>query len=140
MSGPNSAVVRYFGTVRNFAPEHWDEVLVVNLSAPYHSIRLALPGMNEKHWRRVINMASIYGLIATVDRVDHVTTKTALIGLTRVRRWKSRGPASPAMPSAPARRDTRRRLAPAAGCNVTTPRLRKRNRISWRGASRLAVS
>jgi 3-hydroxybutyrate dehydrogenase len=57
----------------------------VNLSAPFHSIRLALPGMNEKHWRRVINMASIYGLIVTVDRVDHVTTKTALIGLTRVR-------------------------------------------------------
>ena len=48
-------------------------------------MRLALPGMNEKHWRRVINMASIYGLLATVDRVDHVTTKAALIGLTRVR-------------------------------------------------------
>ena len=79
----NNAVVRYFGAVENFAPEHWDEALAVNLSAPFHTIRLALPGMKEKGWGRIINMASIYGLFATVDRVDYITTKTALIGLTR---------------------------------------------------------
>jgi 3-hydroxybutyrate dehydrogenase len=62
----NNAVVRYFGAVENFAPEHWDEALAVNLSAPFHTIRLALPGM-----------------FATVNRIDYITTKTALIGLTR---------------------------------------------------------
>jgi 3-hydroxybutyrate dehydrogenase len=79
----NNAVVRSFGAVENFAPDHWDEALAVNLSAPFHAIRLALPGMREKNWGRIINMASIYGMFATVNRIDYITTKTALIGLTR---------------------------------------------------------
>jgi 3-hydroxybutyrate dehydrogenase len=79
----NNAVVRYFGAVENFAPEHWEEALAVNLSAPFHAIRLALPGMKQANWGRIINMASIYGLFATVNRIDYITTKTALIGLTR---------------------------------------------------------
>jgi 3-hydroxybutyrate dehydrogenase len=79
----NNAVVRYFGAVENFAPEDWDEALAVNLSAPFHTIRLALPGMRAANWGRIINMASIYGMFATVNRIDYITTKTALIGLTR---------------------------------------------------------
>jgi 3-hydroxybutyrate dehydrogenase len=79
----NNAVVRYFGAVENFAPEHWDEALAVNLSAPFHTIRLCLPAMKARNWGRIINMASIYGLFATVNRIDYITTKTALIGLTR---------------------------------------------------------
>ncbi|MFL5281299.1 MAG: SDR family NAD(P)-dependent oxidoreductase [Rhodopila sp.] len=79
----NNAVVRYFGAVENFAPEDWDEALAVNLSAPFHTIRLALPGMKAANWGRIINMASIYGMFATVNRIDYITTKTALIGLTR---------------------------------------------------------
>ena len=79
----NNAVVRFFGAVENFAPEQWDEALAVNLSAPFHAIRLALPGMKAKGWGRIVNMASVYGSFATVDRVDYITTKTALIGLTR---------------------------------------------------------
>ncbi|WP_428535147.1 SDR family NAD(P)-dependent oxidoreductase [Rhodopila sp.] len=79
----NNAVVRSFAPVEAFAPEHWDEALAVNLSAPFHAIRLALPGMKAKGWGRIVNMASIYGLFATVNRIDYVTTKTALIGLTR---------------------------------------------------------
>jgi 3-hydroxybutyrate dehydrogenase len=79
----NNAVVRFFGAVEAFAPEHWDEALAVNLSAPFHAIRLALPGMKAKGWGRIVNMASVYGTFATVDRVDYITTKTALLGLTR---------------------------------------------------------
>jgi 3-hydroxybutyrate dehydrogenase len=79
----NNAVVRHFGAVENFAPEHWDEALAVNLSAPFHTIRLSLSGMKAKGWGRIVNMASVYGSFATVDRVDYITTKTALLGLTR---------------------------------------------------------
>ena len=79
----NNAVVRYFGAVETFAPEHWDEALAVNLSAPFHAIRLALPGMRDSNWGRIINMASIYSHFATVNRIDYITTKTALLGLTR---------------------------------------------------------
>lgn len=60
----NNAVVRQFGAVENFAPEHWDEKLAVNLSAPFHTIRLSLPGMKARGWGRIVNMASIYGYFA----------------------------------------------------------------------------
>jgi len=55
----------------------------VNLSAAFHTIRLALPEMRKKNWGRIINVASIYGLRGTANRVCYVTSKTALIGLTR---------------------------------------------------------
>lgn len=79
----NNAVVRSFGAVENFAPEAWDEAIAVNLSAPFHCIRLALPGMKAKNWGRIVNMASVYSHFATVNRIDYITTKTALLGLTR---------------------------------------------------------
>ena len=61
----------------------WDEALAVNLSAPFHLIRLALPGMKARGWGRIINMASIYSTRAVADRIDYVTTKTAILGVTR---------------------------------------------------------
>ena len=79
----NNAVVRHFSPVENFPPEKWDEALAVNLSAPFHLIRLALPGMKARGWGRIINMASIYSTRAVADRIDYVTTKTAVLGVTR---------------------------------------------------------
>src|SRR5882724_10419546 len=79
----NNAVVRHFAPVEQFAPERWDEALAVNLSAPFHLIRLALPGMKERRWGRIINMASIYSIRAVAERIDYVTTKTAILGMTR---------------------------------------------------------
>jgi 3-hydroxybutyrate dehydrogenase len=79
----NNAVVRHFSPVEHFAPERWEEALAVNLSAPFHLIRLALPAMKQRHWGRIINMASIYSTRAVADRIDYVTTKTAILGMTR---------------------------------------------------------
>ena len=79
----NNAVVRHFAPVETFAPEHWEEALAVNLSAPFHLIRLALPAMKKRGWGRIINMASIYSSRAVADRIDYVTTKTAILGMTR---------------------------------------------------------
>lgn len=79
----NNAVVRHFAPVEAFAPERWDEALAVNLSAPFHLIRLALPAMKQRGWGRIINLASIYSTRAVTDRIDYVTTKTAILGLTR---------------------------------------------------------
>jgi 3-hydroxybutyrate dehydrogenase len=79
----NNAVVRHFSPVENFPVERWDEALAVNISAVFHTIRLALPPMRERGWGRMINVASPYSFIATVNRIDYVTTKTALLGLTR---------------------------------------------------------
>ena len=79
----NNAVVRFFGATEDFDPAHWDEALAVNLSAPFHTTRLSLPGMKARGWGRIVNMASVYSFMATANRIDYVTTKTALLGLTR---------------------------------------------------------
>ena len=79
----NNAVVRHFSPVEHFPPERWDEALAINLSAPFHLIRLALPAMKKRNWGRIINMASIYSTRAAADRIDYVTTKTAIVGMTR---------------------------------------------------------
>jgi 3-hydroxybutyrate dehydrogenase len=79
----NNAVVRHFAPVEDFAPERWEEAIAVNLSALFHLIRLALPAMKNRGWGRIINMASIYSTRAVADRIDYVTTKTAILGMTR---------------------------------------------------------
>ena len=79
----NNAVIRHFAPVEDFTPEHWEEALAVNLSAPFHLIRLALPAMKQRGWGRIINMASIYSTRAVANRIDYVTTKTAIVGMTR---------------------------------------------------------
>ncbi len=79
----NNAVVRHFAPIQAFPVEAWDRAMAVNVSAAFHTIRLALPGMLARNWGRIVNMSSVYGLFATVNRVDYVTSKTALIGMTR---------------------------------------------------------
>jgi 3-hydroxybutyrate dehydrogenase len=79
----NNAVVRHTSPIERFAPDKWDESLSVNLSAAFHTVRLALPGMKSRGWGRIINVSSIYGQRGAANRVGYVTTKTALIGLTR---------------------------------------------------------
>jgi 3-hydroxybutyrate dehydrogenase len=79
----NNAVVRHFAPIVDFPPERWDAALAVNLSAAFHAIRLSLPGMRQRNYGRIFNMTSVYGLRGTVDRVDYITTKAALLGLTR---------------------------------------------------------
>ncbi|MFI4998423.1 MAG: SDR family NAD(P)-dependent oxidoreductase [Reyranellales bacterium] len=79
----NNAVVRYFAPLEKFRVEDWDRALAVNLSAAFHTTRLVLGGMRRRNFGRIVNMSSIYGQRATVNRIDYVTTKTALIGFTR---------------------------------------------------------
>ena len=79
----NNAVTRHVAPVEAMAPAAWDEDLAVNLSAAFHTIRLALPGMKDGGWGRIVNVSSIYGLVGAANRIGYVTTKTALIGLTR---------------------------------------------------------
>jgi len=79
----NNAVVRHSAPVEAFSTERWDEGIAVNLSAAFHAIRLTVPGMKARGWGRIINVSSIYGLRGAVNRVNYVTSKTALVGLTR---------------------------------------------------------
>lgn len=79
----NNAVVRHTAPIDQFPVSQWDEAIAVNLSAAFHTIRLALPSMRARRWGRIINVSSIYGWRGAANRVSYVTTKTALIGLTR---------------------------------------------------------
>jgi 3-hydroxybutyrate dehydrogenase len=79
----NNAVVRHFSPIVDFPIEHWNAALAVNISAAFHAIRLALPHMRKRNFGRIFNMTSVYGIRGTVNRVDYVTTKAALLGLTR---------------------------------------------------------
>lgn len=79
----NNAVVRHFAPIVDFPVEHWNAALAVNISAAFHAIRLALPQMRRRNFGRIFNMTSVYGMRGTVNRVDYVTTKAALLGLTR---------------------------------------------------------
>jgi 3-hydroxybutyrate dehydrogenase len=79
----NNAVTRYFAPVEEFPVEKWDIALAVNLSAAFHTIRLALPGMKKRNWGRIINMASIHATNVVPNRVDYIVTKHAIVGLSR---------------------------------------------------------
>lgn len=79
----NNAVVRHFAPIDEFPVEHWDEALAVNLSAAFHAIRLLLPAMRARNFGRIFNMSSVYGSRGIANRIDYVTTKSALLGMTR---------------------------------------------------------
>ena len=79
----NNAVVRHFSPVETFAPEHWEEALAVNLSAPFHLIRLALPAMKKRGWGRIINTASAHSLVASPFKSAYVSAKHGIAGLTK---------------------------------------------------------
>lgn len=79
----NNAVTRNFFPVQDFPPDAWEKALAVNLSAPFHAVRLVLPRMLERDWGRIVNIGSIYSFIGAKGRIDYVTAKTALLGFTR---------------------------------------------------------
>ncbi len=79
----NNAVTRGAGPVDEISDEVWDLAVAVNLSAPFHLVRRTLPGMKNRGWGRIINLASNWGLTGTRNRGDYVATKHGLVGLTR---------------------------------------------------------
>src|SRR6185437_4514404 len=79
----NNAVARHFKPIIDFPTEQWEQALSVNLSAVFYAIRALLPRMQAQNFGRIFNMTSVYGLRGTPDRVGYVTTKSALLGLTR---------------------------------------------------------
>ncbi|MFD2239309.1 SDR family oxidoreductase [Aureimonas populi] len=79
----NNAVLRHFKPVDEFRSDEWDASIAVNLSSAFHLARLAVPTMKAAGWGRIVNMASIYGVRGAENRIDYVTTKSALLGMTR---------------------------------------------------------
>ncbi|MEW4458536.1 SDR family NAD(P)-dependent oxidoreductase [Roseibium algicola] len=62
----------------------WDAIIGVNLSGVYHTMRLALPAMAERGFGRVINIASVHGLVASVNKAPYVASKFGVVGMSKV--------------------------------------------------------
>ena len=80
----NNAGVQHTARVEEFPQERWDEIIAVNLSAAFHASAAALPGMQERDYGRIINISSVHGLVASVEKAAYVSAKHGIIGLTRV--------------------------------------------------------
>lgn len=79
----NNAVIRHFAAIDDFSLRDWNDSLAVNVTAAFRATQLVIPAMRAARWGRIFNMTSVYGSRAAANRVDYVTTKTALLGLTR---------------------------------------------------------
>jgi 3-hydroxybutyrate dehydrogenase len=79
----NNAGMQHVAPVDEFPPEKWDLIVALNLSAVFHTTRLALPAMKAKGWGRVINTASAHSLVASPNKAPYVATKHGVAGFTK---------------------------------------------------------
>ena len=80
----NNAGIQHVARVENFPPERWDAIIAINMSSAFHATRLALPGMQAKNWGRIINVASVHGLVGSAEKSAYVAAKHGVVGLTKV--------------------------------------------------------
>jgi 3-hydroxybutyrate dehydrogenase len=80
----NNAGIQHTAPVEEFPLEKWDAIIAVNLSSSFHTIHHSLPHMKASRWGRIINIASVHGLVASVNKAAYVTAKHGLMGLTKV--------------------------------------------------------
>ena len=80
----NNAGIQHTAALVDMPVEQWDAVIAINLSACFHTMKAALPGMTERGFGRVINIASVHGLVASVNKAPYVAAKHALVGLSKV--------------------------------------------------------
>lgn len=79
----NNVGIQHVAPLDEFPPEVWDDMVAINLSAMFHSIRTVIPIMREQGWGRIINMASAHGLAASPFKVPYIATKHGVVGLTK---------------------------------------------------------
>ena len=80
----NNAGFQFVSPIEDFPEEKWNAMLAVNLSAAFHTTKAVLPGMRERGWGRIINIASVHGLVASPFKSAYVATKHGLVGLSKV--------------------------------------------------------
>ena len=80
----NNAGIQHVATVADFPVARWDAVIAINLSSAFHTSRLALPAMQTANWGRIINIASVHGLVGSAQKSAYVAAKHGTIGLTKV--------------------------------------------------------
>ena len=79
----NNAGIQFVSPIEDFPIDKWDQILAINLSAAFHAIRAAVPGMKSRKWGRIISTASAHSLVASPFKSAYVTAKHGLAGLTK---------------------------------------------------------
>jgi 3-hydroxybutyrate dehydrogenase len=79
----NNAGIQHVSPVEDFPPEKWDAIIAINLSSAFHTTRLAIPGMKQKQWGRIINTASAHSLVASPNKSAYVASKHGIAGFTK---------------------------------------------------------
>ena len=79
----NNAGIQFVSPVMDFPDDRWNAVIAINLTAPFQVIRAVLPQMLARNWGRIINIASVHGLVASADKSAYVASKHGLVGLTK---------------------------------------------------------
>ncbi len=80
----NNAGIQHVAAVQDFPVDRWDAVIAINLTSAFHTSRLALPAMQKANWGRIINIASVHGLVGSANKSAYVAAKHGLVGLTKV--------------------------------------------------------
>lgn len=80
----NNAGIQHVAPVEQFPVEAWDKIIALNLSAVFHASRLVLPGMRARNWGRIVNIASVHGLVGSTGKAAYVAAKHGVVGLTKV--------------------------------------------------------
>jgi len=79
----NNAGIQFVSPIEEFPIDKWDQIIAINLSAAFHAIRAAVPGMKSRKWGRIISTASAHSLVASPFKAAYVTAKHGLAGLTK---------------------------------------------------------
>ncbi|PMS14554.1 3-hydroxybutyrate dehydrogenase [Trinickia dabaoshanensis] len=79
----NNAGIQHTAPVEAFPVDKWDDILAINLTSAFHTTRLALPSMRERGWGRIVNVASVHGLVASAHKSAYVAAKHGLVGFTK---------------------------------------------------------
>ena len=79
----NNAGIQFVSPIEDFPPEKWDQIIAINLSATFHAIRAAVPGMKARKWGRIVNTASAHALVASPFKSAYVSAKHGIAGLTK---------------------------------------------------------
>src|SRR4051794_8839361 len=79
----NNAGIQHVAPIEDFPIEKWDQIIAINLSSAFHTVRAAVPGMKARKWGRIINTASAHSLVASPFKVAYISAKHGLAGLTK---------------------------------------------------------
>lgn len=80
----NNAGIQHTAPIEQFPIDKWDAIIAINLSSAFHTIRCSIQGMKDRGFGRIINIASVHGIVASVNKAAYVAAKHGLIGLTKV--------------------------------------------------------